>query len=194
MYKLLSKVAASTATATMLVFGGVVSSGAVSVDASSTITDSDLTNAIADDGAFDIVSGPYSFLATFVRTDQAGQIVFEISNTGPTTQTVELAVNSIDQRFGSFLGGLTVGWDGAGSQSVAEGLSTSFTIATTIAAGASDFVRIAYGNLSANTIRATIDLDVATVSAVPLPPALFMLGTALFGLGFLSRRRARATA
>lgn len=191
MYKLFSKITASTAMAAMLVLGGVASSEAVSIDPTVTnITDSDLSNAVADDGAFDIFSGPYFFLATFVRTDTEGEIVFEIANTGPAAQVVELS-GSIDQLRGTFLGGLIVGWDGAGNQSIAEGASATFSILTTIAAGQSDFVRIDYGDVAANTFRAGIDLKIA---AVPLPPALLMLGTALFGLGLLGWRRARAAA
>ncbi len=144
---------------------------------------------IAAGGSYEIGDGPYYWDAAFNGNDGSGSVSFTFSNTTGSDTHFQIADGSVGQSFaGSFAGGVTASW-GSGATAFVPGATTSvgggWSIATLIAEGASDVLTISW--VGAQGFKADIDF---TVSAVPLPAGVLLLGTALVGAGaFASRRK-----
>lgn len=160
---------------------------AVTIDPNSSISDSSLANAVADDGPFDIFAGPHFWNASFDAADAGGAAIFDFFNSSAATQTIGVTVGTILQSIGAFTGGVTVSWLGGESVFIAQDVTDTFSISTTIAALGSDTLSIVFGDPTGD--RSTIDV---TVQAVPLPAPFLLLLSALGGLGFISYRRRSA--
>ena len=144
---------------------------------------------LAAGGSYDIGGGPYYWDASFNGNDGSGSVSFTFSNTSGSDAHVQIADGTVGQSFaGSFAGGVTASW-ASGDTAFVPGATTSvgggWSIATFIADGASDVLTISWAG--AQGFKSDIDF---TVSAVPLPAGVLLLGTALVGAGaFASRRK-----
>ncbi len=151
-----------------------VAANAFSVDAASTVLDG---------GSYDIAAGPYFWGATFTGADNAGSVTFNFSNSGSTGQNVGVAQGTVLQFSGQF-DGVTASWGNGQSQTVAPGQNAILNISSIIGQGATDYLTVAWGNVTG--VKANIDLDVA---AVPVPAGAALLGSALLGFGAFAHRK-----
>lgn len=203
MYKLLSKVIGSTAIAATLVISSVASSGAVTVEVSTSIGSSGIVNADFVDPAIDTFIGGapdganpldasslYVFEMSVVQ-DDAGDPGASISFDFLVTDDLR-ALNVSTENLAGGLDGLTFSWfDGLNLLSSVGAEADGSTALSTGLIAAGTVVTLVAEWTGYNEAVTNVDFR---VSAVPLPPALLMLVSALLGLGFLSRRRAQATA
>ncbi len=89
--------------------------------------------------------------------------------------------------FGNDISSFTLQWEIAGSLvSVAQDASLALT--QTLTEGVSNILRVTAVSLSGTGLNI---LNVQ-ISAVPLPPAALLFGSALLGIGFLARRRRKS--
>jgi hypothetical protein len=108
---------------------------------------------------------------------------------------VQFAVNPLDNAHAGFLFNwfnLTTGTycDGIASPPACANPATQLDFSITRAGGLIDFTRIGALQLElSNVSTASVDLALGAVSTVPEPNVLSLLGVALFGAAFASRRR-----
>lgn len=139
---------------------------------------------LSNGGNYNINSGPFFWDATFTAADGPGSVSFSFANSGGTGQTVGVTQGTVLQFSGQF-NGLTVAWGNGTSQSVAAGQNAIINVSSFLANNAVDMLTISWGNVTG--VKANIDIDVA---AVPVPAGILLLGTALVGMGALTRRKA----
>lgn len=192
----MSKKAVSAAlVSAVLLFGAAGQAHAVTVNADATIQDPILSNSVADGPIYNLSAGPFTWGALFDTPDKAGKATFTFRNDSSTTSVITTAIATILQGVGGFFkGGVTATWLGGGeSGSVAQNKAGVIEIAQTLMAGELATLQISFGDPKAVGLgRPGIQLQVGSASAVPVPPALLLMLTALGGMGFLARRKAKA--
>ena len=141
----------------------------------------------------DVVNLPTTVQAIF-QDEAAGFLDFELTNTSGLGQNFAVASLSVLQTSAVFAGGITFEWlAGLSAVTIAEGDATPSpapTITTFLAAGASDILRVTFGEVGPKG-QASFDF---TVQAVPLPASLLLFISALGGMGLIARRRKAAMA
>ncbi|MFN3937738.1 MAG: VPLPA-CTERM sorting domain-containing protein [Gemmobacter sp.] len=166
---------------------GAVAAVSLAAGSASAVTLDPASN-IFDGGTYDIAAGPFYHGTTFSGTDVAGSYEFTFENNSAVSKVLAVSIGTVIQGFVN-LNGVTAEWVNAGTSAFVPASSFAtdmFKISSTIAAGASDILRITHGNPT-GTGKANIDLVVAAI--IPLPAGGLLLLTALGGVALLRRRK-----
>lgn len=149
------------------------------------------TNSIVPDGTYDILAGPYAFGVFFEAADAATVYTFNFFNSSATTATIGVTMGTVLQAFSGFAGGLTAAWGNGETFSVGEGTTTTFQIDTVLAPSAADTLTLTFGDPH-GLGNPGLQVNVAAVSAVPLPAGGLLLLGALGAIAALRRRKLAA--
>lgn len=152
----------------------------------------DSSNNIAPGDTSTLSGAPYFFDASFDNDDDAGVYDFTFTNSMLGVAAVTISQGTVLQNTLDFVGGVTVSWLGAGmSEFIPEGAGPEgFTLTTLIEQGATDTLRVAFGDPTETTPGGRGDIDFSIkVEPIPLPASVLMLVGALGGLAFIGRRR-----
>jgi hypothetical protein len=189
-----TKAVSAALVSAFLLFGAAGQAHAVTVNADATIQDSNLFNNTADGPTYNLSDGPFSWGALFDTIDAAGKATFQFKNDTSSTEVITTAITTILQGVGGFFkDGVSASWIGGDTDSIGQNKSGVIEIAKQLMAGEVATLQISFGNPKAvGNGRPGIQLQVGAASAVPVPPALLLMLTALGGVGFLARRKAKA--
>ena len=147
------------------------------------------TNDIVSGGSYDIAGGPYAFGVFFERADNATKYTFNFFNSSSTTSTVGVTLGTVLQAFSNFANGVKVSWANGESAFIAKGDTKTFSINTVLAANSSDKLILQFSDPRGKG-NPGLQMNVAAVSAVPLPAGGLLLLGALGGIAMLRRRKA----
>jgi hypothetical protein len=189
-----TKAVSAAVVSAFLLFGAAGQAQAVTINGDATIQDPILSNNTADGPVYNLSMGPFTWGALFDTRDPAGKATFTFLNDTSSNKVITTAVATILQGVGGFFrGGVTATWLGGESGSVAQNTPGVIQIAQELMAGEMATLQIAFGDPRAiGQGRPGIQLQVGTASAVPVPPAMLLMLTALGGMGFLARRKAKS--
>ena len=152
----------------------------------------DAMNNVAPGSDNTLTGAPYFFDASFEDSDEAGVFDFTFTNLLLDQAAVTISQGTVLQNTLDFMGGVTVSWlDDGASAFIAEGAGPQgFSLSTVIAQGASDTLRVDFGDPTANVATGRGDIDFSIkVQPIPLPASILMLLAAMGGVAFLGRRR-----
>jgi hypothetical protein len=168
----LSGVLLSTAFAAAFLAG---TAHAVTVDSSNTMTDSVLTNRIADGGLNGFTSGSFGWKATFSNGDRGGRAIFNFKNDTGSIQNITVALDAaLSGLRGKFKRGIKVKWAGSNlSMRLKAGKLGSISMQKQFAIDETAQLIVKFGKVFA-TPGSTIGLDVKVTlpgsTSVPVIP------------------------
>lgn len=145
-----------------------------------------------------LTGAPYDFQAGFVDEDDAGVFRFDFENTLDSLAIVTLADFTILQNNNElFEGGVTTTF-GDMVEMTLQGELGSFVLQAMVGAGEMISLVIDYGNPIGNMgslgpVGPDIDF-IVNATPVPVPAAMPLLAAGLGALGFVARRRKKASA
>lgn len=145
-------------------------------------------NNIVDGGSYDVQAGPYAFGVFFDDADDATSFSFNFFNASATTTTVGVTFGTLLQAFSEFSGGVIAAWGNGQTFIGSAGETTTFQIDTVLPPGAMDTLTLAFGDPQGPGIPG-LQMNVASVAAVPLPAGGLLLLGALGGIAALRRRK-----
>lgn len=154
------------------------------------------TTIVNNGGTYDLLADSYFFNGDFEIGDKAGSYTFDFINTASTTASVVFGATVL-QVSAAFKPGVAFLIDGQPSVSVVAGETTGFVDSFFVDAGETVSILVAFGRVVDTGLFAggMADIDFAleaSVAAVPVPASALLLASAVGGLAFARRRKARA--